>query len=364
MAGLTDGVFKEKLSPFLEEKLRILKRKYGAKDRRYRGLAIQYLHSPLEERETCEANRRHYEAEVHVKFQDEAITGMERLYRRNMVIDLTMICAANCRYCLRGRYPQRTLTDHELVQIAKYCGHEKNQKDLTEVLITGGDPLMIPIKLDFLVDALADYAPNIKMVRIGTRLPFHEPDKIDNRVLKVFEKHPDMKFEIGTQINHPIEFFPECVEAVESLQDMGIRFYAQNVLLKGVNDDLPTLIELYDNLRKLGIEAHYLFHCIPMQGLHHFRTSVDKGIELIQGLTSCGEISGRAKPMFAAMTDIGKITFYEGTILERDKKGNLLLQSHYLYKDRMNWNPSWKVPKNAEIDEYGFIRVKYLDGRE
>jgi lysine 2,3-aminomutase len=361
MAGLTDGDFTEKLSPFIEEKLRDLKKKYGVKDQRYQGLALQYLRSPLESKETGEINRRHYEAEMHVRFEGEDIAGMERLYKRNLVIDLTMICAANCRYCLRGRYPQKTLTDHELVQIAKYCGHEKNQEDITEVLITGGDPLMIPTRLDFLVDALSDYAPNIKMVRIGSRLPFQEPEKIDNRVLKVFEKHPDMRFEIGMQINHPVEFFPECVEAVETLQDMGIRFYAQNVLLKGVNDDLPTLVDLYDNIRKSRIEAHYLFHCIPMIGLHHFRTSVDRGLELVQGLTSSGEISGRAKPMFAAMTDIGKITFYQGTIMER-VGGQLLLRSKYRYADRKKWNPRWKLPGNASIDKDGYLRVLYLDG--
>jgi lysine 2,3-aminomutase len=362
VAGLTDGVFKEKISPFIREKLDELKQEFGTKDRRYQALALQYLRSPLEDVEMPEQNRRHYEAEMRIRLDGEEIVGVERLYRRNIVVDLTMICAANCRYCLRGLYPQKTLTDHEIVEVARYCGHSQNARDLTEILVTGGDPFMIPVKLDFLVEAIEQHAPNIKTIRIGTRLPFQEPEKIDDRVVRIFERHPDMVFEIGTQVGHSIEFFPETVEAIRKLQKLRIRFYAQNVLMKGINDDLRTLVELYDTLRELRIEPHYLFHCIPMKGLHHFRTTVRKGIDLVQGLTSCGEISGRAKPMFAAMTDVGKITFYEGTILKRDSEGWLHLQSRYRLKDRLKWNPAWKMPETASVDKRGMLQVKYLDG--
>lgn len=114
-------------------------------------------------------------------------------------------------------------------------------------------------------------------------------------------------------------------------------------------------------MRMNNIEPHYLFHCIPMMGIHHLRTSVAMGLDLIKKLVHSGRISGRAKPMFAAMTDIGKITFYDGVILDR-KDGKILLQSNYRLTDRMAWNPSWQMPKTAEIDEKGFLRVWYVDG--
>ena len=80
-------------------------------------------------------------------------------------------------------------------------------------------------------------------------------------------------------------------------------------------------------------------------------------------LLTSGYISGRGKPMFAAMTDIGKIIFYEGTILER-KENKVLLQSHYRYEERKAWNPSWVLPDASEIDENGLIRVWYSDGAD
>jgi len=86
-------------------------------------------------------------------------------------------------------------------------------------------------------------------------------------------------------------------------------------------------------------------------------------LNLIKELVCSGKISGRAKPMFAAMTDIGKITFYEGVIKKIEHR-RVLLQSNYRYEDRLKWNPSWKLPQTAEVDENGYLRVWYLDGED
>jgi lysine 2,3-aminomutase len=364
MAGLTDGVFKEKISPYLMEKLSYLEHTSGRNSPEYRALDLQYRKSPLEDMDTREKNRRHYEAEICAEINGHGIVGLERLYRRCMVIDLTMICAAHCRYCLRGNYPISTLSEQQILDIAKYCGNSENKKMLNEVLITGGDPLIIPQKLNFLLNSLEEYAPNIRLIRIGSRLPLQQPDRIHDGVLNIFETHRKLRFEVGTQINHVIELFPEVIDAFQKLQDRNVRIYAQNVLLKNINDDPETLIELYDAMRIYDIDPHYLFHCIPIRGMHHFRTTVAKGLRLIKDLTCSGNISGRAKPMFAAMTDIGKITFYEGVILGKDANNNLLLQSNYSYRDRLNWASGWKLPETASVDESGLLRVCYLDGTD
>ena len=100
-----------------------------------------------------------------------------------------------------------------------------------------------------------------------------------------------------------------------------------------------------------------------MRGMHHFRTTVEKGLRLIKELTNSGKISGRVKPMYALMTDIGKITLYDGTILAKNKKRNeLLVQSSYTYEERLQNNPNWKLPETAEVDENGYLRMWYLDG--
>lgn len=359
MAG---AIFPEKISKFLMNKLEFLKNTYGPESDEYLGLARQYLKDSKEDEQGSEANIKHYEAEVSAVPSQHGHSGIERLYRRSIVIEPTMVCLSHCRYCLRSNYPKYTLTEQQLIEIAKYCGNEENKQNLHEVLITGGDPLIIPNRVNFLIDSLTEYAPNIRIARIATRLLTQDPDRIDKDVLRIFNNNPSIRFELATQINHPVELsFTETQEAIQRINSNGVRIYSQNVLLKGINDKLSTLIDLYDAMRENNIEAHYLFHAIPIKGTHHFRTCVDKGIQLARDLTNSGYISGRVKPMFAAMTDIGKIIFFEDTILEK-KPPYLLLQSGYNIKDRLKWNPYFQIPPNSSVDEAGRLRVWYLDG--
>jgi lysine 2,3-aminomutase len=334
----------------------------GPEDPRYMALARQYIRDPREDDTSVEINAKHYEAEVAGVATAHQHAGMERLYRRTLVIEPTMACAAHCRYCLRSNYPRYTLTEHELVAIARYCGDPQNRETLNEVLITGGDPLLIPHRIAVLLDALSEHAPNVQIARIATRLITQDPERIDDHVLRLFKGRPGLRFEVATQINHAIELsFPEVQAACARLTAAGARIYSQNVLIKEVNDDLATLVELYDVMRRNNIEAHYLFHAIPMKGTRHLRTSVDKGLRLAAALSSSGFISGRAKPLFAAMTDVGKVVFYDGVICDR-KHGRLLLQTCYSFQERMTWNPSYTLPQEAQVDPDGRLRVWYLDG--
>lgn len=358
---MNSPVFPEKITTFLREKLEYLASAYGIESRQYNGLALQYLRSSREDAATEGENLKHYEAGVQVAGSHEILPGLERFYRRTLVIEPTLVCVANCRYCLRSNYAKHTLTEKQLVEVARYCGKEQNRDTLNEVLITGGDPLLIPQRVEFLLNALIDHAPNIRIIRLATRLPGQDPARIDENVVALFKNKPSLRFELATQINHPVEFFPEVEESFRKISDLGVKIYAQNVLLKGVNDDEDTLVDLYNKMRENSIEAHYLFHCVPLRGIDHLRTSVNKALELIKSLTCSGKISGRSKPMCAAMTDIGKITFYDGAILEK-KEGRLLLQSNYRLDERLSWNPSWEIPASAEVDENGLLRVWYLDG--
>lgn len=360
MAG---SLFAERITPYLRGKIDELKEQFGEDSPQCRGLARQYVRSEQEDTELSEQNVKHYEAAVDVSTGEEELPGLERLYRRCLVIEPTLACVANCRYCLRGNYPKHTMTEKQLVDVAKYCGNDRNRENLNEVLITGGDPLLVPHRVEVLLNALIDYAPNIRTIRLATRVTAQDPARVDESVLRLFQNKPSLRFELATQISHPIEFFPEVVAVFKSIRDLGVKIYSQNVLLKGVNDNLETLVELYDLMRQNDIEPHYLFHPVPLTGTHHFRPTVDKGIRLAHALTSSGRISGRAKPMFAAMTDIGKITFYEGSIADR-KDRLLLLRTYYKLEDRLAWNPSWQLPKTAEVDDDGYLQVWYLDGED
>lgn len=357
-------VFKELITGWLYSKMEELEKRHGKDSPEYRALALQYVKDPLEDDKMDEQNAKHYEAGVIFPENESGLPGLERFYRRSMVIEPTLSCAAHCRYCLRAYYsPKFTMSDAQMVQVAKYCGSPPVSDHLSEVLITGGDPLVMPHRLETLFNAFIEHAPNVRIIRLATRIPTQDPGRIDQNVLRLFHNKPSLRFEMATQINHSVEFFPEVVDVFRRVMDLGVKVYSQNVLLKGVNDSREALIDLYDHIRRYDLEAHYLFHAIPLRGTHHLRTSLLRGVKLATQLTSSGFISGRSKPMFAVMTDIGKVVLYHGTILGREGK-RVLLQTGYRPEERLAWNPTWQMPESAHVDEEGFLRVWYLDGED
>lgn len=363
MAGSKHGEFIELISPFLRRKMAEIEARHGRDSAAWRAIALQYVKSPLESEVSARDRRRHYESEIVLQHRGLPLAGVERLYRRTVLLEPTTVCAAHCRWCLRGQYPVKTLSAAEIVNAARYFGEAVECADVDEILLTGGDPLMSPKLLKVAFDALAEYAPNIRTVRIGSRVPFQAPERIDDALLAILKSLPGHRLEIGVNVNHPIEFWPESRAALARLREAGASLYNQHPLLKGVNDDLATLSALYAALRENDVEAHYLFHAIPMRGMRHHRTSVLKGAELALRLDASGEFSGRAKPRYALMTDIGKIVLYEGAIRRRRHVDNtILVRSGYRAEDRLRWNPSWRVPESVEIDQDGFMCVWYQDG--
>jgi lysine 2,3-aminomutase len=255
------------------------------------------------------------------------------------------------------------MKEGDLRHAARFIGSSLLRDDVEEVLITGGDPLMSQPLLRRTLTELREHAPNIRIVRIGSRVPFQQPDRINGAMAEMFESFKNFRFELGVNVNHPLEFWPESTDAIRRLQAAGFKIYNQHPLLKGVNDDFETLVELYERLRLNDIEAHYMFHAIPMRGMHHHRTSVAKGLYLANQLSSCGEFSGRAKPRYAVLSDIGKIVLYQDTIVDRDEKnGKLLLRSGFNLNKRMAWNPSWKIPESVVLSDAGNMLVWYIDG--
>jgi lysine 2,3-aminomutase len=363
MAGAKAGNFNELISPFLRKKILEAEQQFGAHSPEYRALTSQYIVSPEENRIYPWERRRHYEADMELTFEDKPLVGVERLYRRTILIEPSTVCAAHCRWCLRGQYPTGAMQRDDIALAARYVGAPEQRDDIDEVLITGGDPLMVVPLLRYTFEQLAEHAPNVRVVRIGTRVPFQAPERVSEALLELFTTFNHLRIELGIHVNHPVEFWPETVAALDQLHQVGVRMYNQHPLLKSVNDDAETLIQLYSLLRQHRIEAHYLFHAIPMRGMHHHRTSVAKGLELAREISACGEFSGRAKPKYAVLSDIGKIVLYHDTIVDHRPSDNaLLLRSGFRLADRMKWNPSWKAPGSVVIDNKGFMMTWYQDG--
>ena len=142
MAGSSKGNFRELISPFLREKISKLTTRYGENDLRTKAIINQYVKSPLEDIIHPSERLRHYESEINIDFDGAPLIGVERLYRRTVLIEPTTACAAHCRWCLRGQYPIKTMQYDDIERAARYIGSSNLRDDVNEVLITGGDPLL------------------------------------------------------------------------------------------------------------------------------------------------------------------------------------------------------------------------------
>jgi lysine 2,3-aminomutase len=143
--------------------------------------------------------------------------------------------------------------------------------------------------------------PHIEMVRIGTKVPVVLPQRITPNLIRILKRFKPLYMSV--HCTHPDEITKESSKAFNKLADAGIVLGSQSVLLKGVNDSVETLTELYHQLLKVRVKPYYLFQCDPITGSEHFRTTVAKGKELIQGLR--GFTSGYAIPQYVIDTPGG-----------------------------------------------------------
>jgi len=223
------------------------------------------------------------------------VPGLVHRYPDRVLFLATDYCAAYCRYCTRSRrvgkkacsFGNRKHWDVGLEYIAR-------TPQVRDVLLSGGDPLtMSDAALDYLLGRIRAI-PHVEIVRIGTKAPMVLPQRITPQLMRVLRRyHPLM---VSVHCTHPDELSPESAEAFRRLADAGIPLGSQTVLLKGINDDVPTLTSLMHGLLKNRVRPYYLYHCDPVQGTAHFRTPVAKGVEMIEGLR--GHTSGYAVPTF------------------------------------------------------------------
>ena len=349
--------FPQRMTKFLYRRLEELREKYGESSAEYQSLAKQYIYEAAEDQYTEEHNDKHYEANVCV----EGGKNVERLYQRHCCIELAFNCLSNCRYCLRSNYDRFTLTEEQMNANVAYL----QSIDAEEVLLTGGDPFLNLKRLRIFTDKIVEQVPSMKVIRIATRVFTQDPALISDDLITFLHKlNERIRVEVATQINSAVEL--ECEEVQQAflkVRNLGIPVYSQNVFLKGVNDTPEQLIRLYHAMRMTGIEAHYLFHCIPMRGIHHLRPSVDCMIRCYEELVNAGHITGRCKPILAIMSQIGKITL---TPYNYKKLGNgfVQLRSSYKYEDRLAYNPNWQLPEHAFVNKEGYLCLDYLDGED
>lgn len=223
------------------------------------------------------------------------VENLVHRYPDRVLFLVTNFCSSYCRYCTRSRVvgnaSRLKIGFARWQQAISYI--EKNPA-VRDVLLSGGDPLTLPDgHLDYLLSSLRRI-PHVEVIRIGTKVPVVLPQRITSRLINIIRKYHPVWMSI--HFTHPDELTPETRTACTLLADAGIPLGSQTVLLKGINDDVATLKGLFHGLMTIRVRPYYLYQCDPISGSSHFRTTIAKGIEMIEGLR--GHTSGYAVPHY------------------------------------------------------------------
>jgi lysine 2,3-aminomutase len=225
---------------------------------------------------------------------DSPIANLVHRYPDRALFLVTGFCAAYCRYCTRSHMVAKDKCHIGTKAWLPALEYIRNNPEIRDVLISGGDPLTMPDKhIDYLLTSLRAI-PHVEIIRIGTKVPVVLPQRITNGLLGILKKHHPLYLSI--HFTHPDELTPEVQMACNKMADSGIPLGSQTVLLKDINDDIGTMRKLMQGLLKIRVRPYYLYQCDPILGSSHFRTPVSKGLEIIDGLR--GHTSGYAVPHY------------------------------------------------------------------
>lgn len=270
------------------------------------------------------------------------VPGLVHRYPDRVLFLVTGICTTYCRYCTRSRLVgaagEKAIKKSHHEMALDYIAATPSIRD---VLLSGGDPLtMDDERLEYILSRLRKI-PHVEFVRIGTKVPAVIPQRITPSLLRIIKKHGPVW--LSVHFTHPDEITPETAEACGKLADAGVPLGSQTVLLKGVNDDVHTMKSLMHQLLKIRVRPYYLYQCDPITGSAHFRTPVEKGLEIIRGLR--GHTTGYAVPHYVidAPGGGGKIPLVPDYLVGREAD-ELVLRNYegniYRYHDPVADNRS------------------------
>ena len=278
------------------------------------------------------------------------VPGLVHRYPDRVLMLVTTQCASYCRYCTRSRIvgdPTQTFSRKEFEAQIDYIEHTPQVRD---VLLSGGDPLVLAPKLLEEIISRLRAIPHIEIIRIGSRVPVFLPMRVTQELCDMLAKyHP---FWMNIHVNHANEITPELAEACDRLTRAGIPLGNQSVLLAGVNDSVHIQRQLVHELVKIRVRPYYLYQCDLVEGAGHFRTTVAKGIEIIEGLR--GHTSGYAVPHFIvdAPGGGGKIPVMPNYVISQ-APGKVVLRNYEgfitTYTEPEDYNPHAIAPLEAKV---------------
>lgn len=226
--------------------------------------------------------------------EDSPVPGLTHRYPDRVLFLITDMCSMYCRHCTRRRFAGQKDDESPSDRIEKALEYIENSPEVRDVLLSGGDALMVSDKkLEYIISRLRAI-PHVEIVRLGSRVPVVCPQRITPELCEMLKKyHPIW---VNTHFNHPNEVTEDSKRACEMLANAGIPLGNQSVLLRGVNDCVNVMKRLVHLLVRMRVRPYYIYQCDLSRGLEHFRTTVSKGIEIIEGLR--GHTSGYAVPTF------------------------------------------------------------------
>jgi lysine 2,3-aminomutase len=224
---------------------------------------------------------------------DSPVPNITHRYPDRVLFLVSPVCASYCRFCTR----RRKVGDPEKIPLNQYDSafeYIASHPQIRDVILSGGDPMMLSDRrLEYIFQKLRAI-PHVEIIRIGSRITSHLPERITPEFCEMVKKyHP---IYMNTHFDHPSELTPAAVAALGRLADAGVPLGCQTVLLRGVNDDPGIMKELMQRLMKARVRPYYIYMADQVAGGEHFRTTVEKGLEIVKALR--GWTSGLAVPHF------------------------------------------------------------------
>ena len=227
------------------------------------------------------------------------VRGLEHKYTSTALLLVNEVCAAYCRFCFRKRLFMNE-NDEVTKDISEGLEYIKNNKEINNVLLTGGDPLVMSTsKLEPIIKQIREI-DHVQIIRIGTKVPAFNPFRIlnDPSLLEMFKTYStdEKKIYIMAHFNHPRELTPEAIEGLNLLMKSEVSLVNQTPMVKGVNDDPEVLAELFSKLSYIGVPPYYVFLCRPTLGNETYSVPVERGYEIFEkSRTLCSGLAKRAR---------------------------------------------------------------------
>lgn len=207
--------------------------------------------------------------------------GLIEKYPGRLLVMITQACAGHCRFCFRRHMLDSPL--HQDTVQAAFRHRMQGREDITEIILSGGDPLVLSDRrLEAWLELICSY-PRVKRLRIHTREPVFSPERFTPELLGILQRC-DLPVILAVHVNHADELDGKTEAALKNLREAGVMLLTQTVLLRGVNDSVASLAALFERAVECGITPYYLHQLDRVAGAAHFEVDPDRGLSILREL--------------------------------------------------------------------------------